>query len=125
MDAVPRRAVQDRQQILAVRWIRRVRLVPAAAKSVGIQSIEIMTCSESEPAATRPGQRTSAGMRRPPSSSSSFMPLNGHVLENRSPPLSLVKTTIVFAALPVVVQRLQDAADVRVHALHHRGVRLL
>ena len=50
-----------------------------------------MTCSETEPAGTRPGQRTIAGMRRPPSSSSPFMPLNGQVSENRSPPLSLVK----------------------------------
>ena len=36
----------------------------------------------------------------PPSSSSVFLPENGHVSEKRSPPLSLVKMTIVFSATP-------------------------
>ena len=52
------------------------------------------------PAATLPGQRTMTGMRKPPSSNSVFMPLNGQILENRSPPLSLVKMTIVFCERP-------------------------
>jgi hypothetical protein len=67
---------------------------------VGIQSIEIITCSETDPAAIRPGQRTIEGMRSPPSSSSVFMPVNGQILEKRSPPLSLVKTTMVFSDRP-------------------------
>ena len=72
-----------------------------AASSVGIQSIEIMTCSDTVPAAIRPGQRAIAGIRSPPSSNSPFIPVNGQVLENRSPPLSLVKTTIELLARPV------------------------
>jgi hypothetical protein len=44
--------------------------VPAAASKVGIQSNVIMTCSGAALGAIRPGQRTIAGMRMPPSSSS-------------------------------------------------------
>ena len=39
-------------------------------------------------------------MRRPPSSSSVFLPVNGHVSAKRSPPLSLVKMTIVLSVKP-------------------------
>jgi hypothetical protein len=39
-------------------------------------------------------------MRKPPSSSSVFLPVNGQVSAKRSPPLSLVKMTIVFCATP-------------------------
>jgi hypothetical protein len=39
-------------------------------------------------------------MRRPPSKSSVFRPLKGQVSEKRSPPLSLVKITIVLRARP-------------------------
>ncbi|MNR60686.1 hypothetical protein D3C85_1822320 [compost metagenome] len=58
------------------------------------------TCLLTCPAFTRAGQRTMPGTRMPPSSSSVFCPLNGQVFENRSPPLSLVKTTMVFSASP-------------------------
>jgi hypothetical protein len=47
------------------------------------------------------GQHTSAGTRNPPSSNSVLIPVNGQVSENRSPPLSLVKMTIVSCARPV------------------------
>ena len=40
------------------------------------------------------------GIRSPPSSSSVFRPVNGHVSAKRSPPLSLVKMTIVFDVRP-------------------------
>ena len=59
----------------------------------------------------RAGQQISAGTRNPPSSNSVLMPVNGQVSENRSPPLSLVKMTMVLSASPFDVQRLQDAAD--------------
>ena len=45
------------------------------------------------------------GIRRPPSSSSVFRPVNGHVSANRSPPLSLVKMTMVLS-----VRRLSSSA---------------
>ena len=51
------------------------------------------------------GKRTIAGMRKPPSSNSPFMPENGHVSENRSPPLSLVKMTIVLPLSPRTFSR--------------------
>ena len=74
--------------------------MPAAATSVGSQSMVIATCSVVLRGLMCPGQRTSAGMRNPPSRSSVFLPVNGQVSENRSPPLSLVKTTIVLRAAP-------------------------
>ena len=74
--------------------------MPAAAVSVGSQSIEIITWSLVVPGAMRPGQRISAGMRSPPSSRSVFLPVKGQVSEKRSPPLSLVKITIVSPATP-------------------------
>ena len=75
-------------------------VVPAAASSVGSQSIEIVTWVLVVPGAQWPGQRTIAGIRRPPSRSSVFRPVNGQVSANRSPPLSLVKITIVSSAMP-------------------------
>ena len=41
-----------------------------------------------------------AGTRKPPSNSSVLRPENGQVSAKRSPPLSLVKTTIVSRAIP-------------------------
>ena len=35
------------------------------------------------------------------SSRSIFLPISGYALEKRSPPLSLVKTTIVFSRTPI------------------------
>jgi hypothetical protein len=52
------------------------------------------------PGCATPGQRTIAGMRSPPSSSSVLRPLNGQTFEKRSPPLSLVKTTTVSCSRP-------------------------
>ena len=48
----------------------------------------------------RAGQQISVGTRSPPSSNSVLMPVNGQVSEKRSPPLSLVKITIVSSASP-------------------------
>ena len=56
----------------------------------------------------------------PPSSSSVFLPVNGQVSEKRSPPLSLVKMTMVLSAMPFASQRFQHAADLQVHGLDHR-----
>ncbi len=50
-------------------------------------------------------ERTIAGMRKPPSSSSVFLPVNGQVSLKRSPPLSLVKTTIVSRSKPSAASR--------------------
>ena len=55
--------------------------VPAAASRVGSQSIVIVTWSETLPGAMRVGQRITAGMRKPPSNSSVFLPVNGQVSE--------------------------------------------
>ena len=52
------------------------------------------------PGGMRAGHRISIGMRSPPSSSSVLRPVNGHVSAKRSPPLSLVKITIVSRARP-------------------------
>jgi hypothetical protein len=68
----------------------------AAATRVPGQSIDIATCSHADPAGRCAGQRTIAGTRDPPSSSSPLAPMNGPTSENRSPPLSLVKTTRVL-----------------------------
>ena len=73
----------------------------------------------------RAGQETMAGIRSPPSSSSVFRPVKGHVSANRSPPLSLVKMTIVFSARPFALQRLQNAADLKIHFLDHALIGLL
>ena len=73
---------------------------PAAATKVGSQSIDMTCASLTAPGRARPGQRTIAGTRSPPSSSSVLRPVNGQLSENRSPPLSLVKTTIVLSASP-------------------------
>jgi len=54
--------------------------------------------------AMRAGQRSSVGTRMPPSSSSVFWPVKGQVLEKRSPPLSLVKTTMVLSARPCALR---------------------
>ena len=58
------------------------------------------TCGEMLAGRMCPGQRTRAGIRRPPSSRSVFRPLNGQTSANRSPPLSLVNTTMVLLAMP-------------------------
>ncbi len=60
----------------------------------------IATCSLVTPCATRPGQRTSSGVRMPPRALS-FMPLKGQALAKRSPPLSDVNTTMVSSARPL------------------------
>ena len=65
------------------------------------------------------------GIRSPPSSSSVFFPVNGQVSAKRSPPLSLVKMTMVLLVEAVVVERLQHAADLRVHGLDHAAIGLL
>ena len=48
----------------------------------------------------RAGQEMSAGMRSPPSNNSVFFPEKGQVSAKRSPPLSLVKMTMVFSVTP-------------------------
>jgi len=61
------------------------------------------------PRGMRAGQEMIAGIRSPPSSSSVFRPVNGQVSANRSPPLSLVKMTMVFSVSPP----LRNAASTR------------
>ncbi len=73
-------------------------LRPAAARSVGSQSMEMATCGVVEPGRMWPGQRMIAGTRMPPSRSSALRPEKGQLSEKRSPPLSLVKTTRVLCA---------------------------
>ena len=58
-------------------------------------------------------------MRSPPSSSSVFRPVNGQVSEKRSPPLSLVKMTMVLSVSPSGPQRLEHPPDLVVHRLDH------
>jgi len=53
------------------------------------------------PGAMRAGQAITMGIRSPPSSKSVFFPVNGQVSAKRSPPLSLVKMTIVFSVRPL------------------------
>ncbi len=50
---------------------------PAAASSVGSQSMWCMIWLETEPDAILPGQRTMAGTRQPPSQLVFFSPRNG------------------------------------------------
>ena len=66
-----------------------------------------------------------AGIRSPPSSSSVFRPVKGHVSANRSPPLSLVKMTIVFSARPFAFSASKNAADLKIHFLDHALVSFL
>ena len=84
-----------------------------------------VTWSLTRPAGMRAGQETIAGIRRPPSSSSVFLPVKGQVSAKRSPPLSLVKMTIVSSRDALSSQRLQHAPDLRVHRLDHAAVGLL
>jgi hypothetical protein len=46
------------------------------------------------------GLMIGAGMRKPPSNNSVMRPVNGQVSAKRSPPLSLVKMTMVFCVKP-------------------------
>jgi hypothetical protein len=55
--------------------------MPAAASKVGNQSMLIVTCSETTPHGIPPFQWITAGMRRPPSSNSVFLPVKGQVSE--------------------------------------------
>ena len=75
--------------------------MPAAASRVGSQSMLIATWSLVRPGGIRAGQEITVGMRSPPSSSSVFLPVNGQVSAKRSPPLSLVKMTMVFSVRPL------------------------
>jgi len=56
----------------------------------------IATWSLVRPRGIRAGHEINIGTRNPPSSNSVFLPVNGQVSANRSPPLSLVKITMVF-----------------------------
>jgi hypothetical protein len=58
------------------------------------------TWSVVRPCGMRVGQEIKAGMRNPPSSNSVFLPVKGQVSAKRSPPLSLVKITIVLSVSP-------------------------
>jgi len=64
------------------------------------EKMPLRTC----PAGIRPGQRMANGARKPPSQPRPFSPRNGDVppsgQENFSAPLSVVKITIVFSAIP-------------------------
>jgi len=66
-----------------------------------------------------------AGMRNPPSSNSVFFPVKGQVSAKRSPPLSLVKITIVFSVNPFACKRLQYMPNLLVHFFNHSLVCLL
>ena len=79
-------------------------LLPAAAIKVGNQSMLIATCCVTCAGFMCCDQRTMAGTRIPPSSNSDFCPVNGQVREKRSPPLSLVKITMVFLYNPPEIQ---------------------
>ena len=67
---------------------------PAAAASVGNQSISEMTSLDTVPGLTTPGQRTIIGMRNPPSHVVPFSPRNGVIAPSghsaSSAPLSVV-----------------------------------
>jgi hypothetical protein len=93
-------AFQYGQDVLAVAGKSGCCLAPAAASSVGSQSKLAVTCSWTW-GWMRALQRSSVGTRMPPSSSSVFWPVKGQVLEKRSPPLSLVKMTMVLSAWPL------------------------
>ena len=56
------------------------------------------------PGATLPGQRTIAGTRKPPSSSSVFLPVNGQVFV-------VYGGMVALLAAPVVEQRFDTAAE--------------
>ena len=78
------------------------------------------TWSVVRPRGMRAGQEITAGIRSPPSSNSVFLPVNGHVSEKRSPPLSLVKMTIVFSGIRTVrVQRHEHAPRSASMSLDH------
>jgi hypothetical protein len=51
--------------------------------------------------------------------------VKGHVSANRSPPLSLVKMTIVFLRQTIRMQRFKNAAYLKIHFLNHVLIRLL
>ena len=59
------------------------------------------------------------GTRMPPSLRPDFAPVNGHTLENRSPPLSLAKNTTVSRCWPVRSSARDDLADRLVEVLDH------
>ena len=61
-------------------------------------------------------------MRKPPSRSSVFLPVKGHVSAKRSPPLSLVKITMVLSVDAIGMERLKDAADLAIQIFDHAPI---
>ena len=70
------------------------------ARIVAVQSIVMTGRSLALPGGITPGQRIAPGTRMPPSWSDPFDSLIGQLYDQRSPPLSLVKTTSVFSSWP-------------------------
>ncbi len=60
-------------------------------------------CALAPPALTTAGQCAIHGTRMPPSVRSILPPTSGQLSEKRSPPLSLVKTTRVLSAMPLLL----------------------
>ena len=80
------------------------------------------TWSETLPAGIRPGQRTMAGTRMPPSNTVHFRPKNGALLDSHSPPLSFVKMTIGVFGNAGALDDSEKLADLLVEMLHHGDV---
>ena len=69
-----------------------------------------------------PGQRRIAGTRMPPSHTVPLWWKSGVLRDSHSPPLSLVKITIVFCRKPRLSRAREDLADALIGALEHRDV---
>ena len=82
----------------------------------------IPTWSETLPAGIRPGQRTIAGTRMPPSNTVHLRPNNGALLDSHSPPLSFVKIDDRVAGNTGSVDDAEQLADLPVEMLDHGHV---
>src|SRR5439155_25996559 len=73
---------------------------PVTATIDALRSIVMPTWSETRPGEMWPGHLTIAGTRMPPSHTVHFRLNRGLLLDTHSPPLSLVKITMVLFVRP-------------------------
>ena len=83
---------------------------PVAARIDAVRSIVMPTWSTPFPPGIRPGHRTIAGTRMPPSHTVHLRLKSGPLFDSHSPPLSFVKMTMVLLARPSRSSVAQDLA---------------
>ena len=73
---------------------------PPMATSVGKRSVTCISSLHLDAGMMTPGHRSTQGTRIPPSKVVFFVPRQGRLTSSVSPPLSFVKRTSVFSAMP-------------------------